>query len=332
MGKHHTTNTKVSVIIPIYNVEDYIERCIRALFEQTLEEIEYIFINDCTPDSSMSILEDVIFQYPNRREWIKIINLSKNKGAAYCREIGIKKATGEFIIHCDSDDWVDKNIYELMYKKAIEEKLDIVICDWYETNGRDHTPIYQRLNTKHKFLQNLINRSFSGSLWNKLVTRDLYQKIDRFPTAHMMEDVNYCIQLFANCKGKIGYIPAPLYYYYHNNTSICNNSSDESCIIRCQEAKKNIDDIIHFLEERQLHNKYKHELVVLKNSARVFVWPLYMREPGKYRDMWLNVYPEINNVYPFTKGINITLRIIFFLAWIGIYPYILRIIKKEYDT
>lgn len=317
---------KVSVIILVYNVEAYIERCARSLFEQTLDDIEYIFVNDCTPDNSMTLLGRVIDQYPNRLKQIKTISLTRNMGAAYAREVGIKAATGEYIIHCDSDDWVDADMYRLMYEKANEEKLDIVICDFYETDGTIHNPIYQRLDKCTDILKGLINRSTSGSLCYRMAAKTLYKEIKEFPQAHMMEDVYYSIQLHINSKTKFGYLPIPLYYYYHNNQSICHISSNEACIERCRQARVNIDSITNFLIANKLEYKYRHEIVVLKNSARVFIWGLYMREPRKYRKLWRSIYPEINNIYPFTQGIRCGLRTIFFLANVGIYPYILRII------
>ena len=319
---------KVSVIILVYNVEAYIERCARSLFEQTLDDIEYIFVNDCTPDHSMAALEKVIEQYPSRQRQINIINLPNNKGAAIAREVGIKAATGEYIIHCDSDDWVDTDMYRLLYEEAKKKVLDIVVCDFYETDGIHHNPIYQNLDKCTDILRGLINRSVSGSLCYRMATRALYEEIKNFPQSHMMEDVNYSIQLHTNNKARFGYLPVPLYYYYHNNQSICHHPSDEFCIARCRQACINIDGIITFLNSNNLDKKYKNELVVLKNSARVFIWPLYMREPRKYRKMWRSVYPEINNKYPFTPCISQKLRIIFFLAYIGVYPYILRLIKK----
>lgn len=117
---------KVSVIIPIYNVEKYIDRCARSLFEQTLEDIEYIFIDDCTPDKSVDILESVLKEYPHRIPQTQIIRLPKNIGAANVRKKGILLATGEYVIQCDSDDWVEKDMYELMYNKALSEDLDMI--------------------------------------------------------------------------------------------------------------------------------------------------------------------------------------------------------------
>lgn len=319
---------KVSVIVLVYNVEAYIERCARSLFEQTLDSIEYIFINDCTLDRSIKILEQIICEYPNRENQIHIINHTENKGAAYSREEGIKLARGEYIIHCDSDDWTDIDMYRKMYTMAKEKNNDIVICDWYETDGVNHEIVYQNLNEKQDLIQGVIKRTVSGSLWNKLISQSLYKKVSEFPRAHMMEDVCYSVQILVENKKGIGHISQPLYYYYNNKSSICHHPSDASCLERCKQSCVNIDTIIHFLRSRNLEDKYKNEIVILKNSARVFIWELYMREPRKYRSLWHSIYPEINNIYPFTQGIRKRLRLNFFLANIGIYPYILKIIRK----
>ena len=92
---------KVSVIIPVYGVEKYIERCARSLFEQTLNDIEFIFVNDYTPDNSIDILKNTLSKYPNRKYQVRIINQPRNMGAAQARKNGILAATGEFVIQCD---------------------------------------------------------------------------------------------------------------------------------------------------------------------------------------------------------------------------------------
>lgn len=318
---------KVSIIVLVYKAELYMERCARSLFEQTLEDIEYIFINDCTPDHSMEIMQKTLKQYPERAKQVQIINHPYNMGAAKSREDGIKAAVGEYIIHCDSDDWVDTDMYRLLYEEAKKKALDIVVCDFYETDGIHHNPIYQNLDKCTDILRGLINRSVSGSLCYRMATRALYEEIKDFPQSHMMEDVNYSIQLHTNSKARFGYLPVPLYYYYHNNQSICHHPSDASCIERCRQACVNINCITNFLGANKLEYKYRHEIVILKNSARVFIWPLYMREPRKYRTVWRSIYPEINNKYPFTPCIRKRLRLNFFLANIGIYPYILNLYR-----
>ena len=122
-------NPKVSVIVPIYNVEKYIEKCATSLFEQTLEEIEYIFVNDCTPDNSIRVLENVIERYPSRKDNVCIVHHNVNKGLTSARNSGLEIAKGEYIAHCDSDDWLDKDAYKKMYEKAKLHYADVCVCD-----------------------------------------------------------------------------------------------------------------------------------------------------------------------------------------------------------
>lgn len=322
-------NPKVSVIVPIYNVEAFIERCAVSLFEQTLDDIEYIFVNDCTLDNSMTILSEVLSRYPQRKEQVRIINQSENLGAAKAREDGIKAARGEYIIHCDSDDWVDKEMYQLLYEKAIANKYDMVICDWYVTDGVNHKKIDQKLDMDADLLPRLLNHSIRGSLCNKLVARNIYNSLDFYPKAHMFEDLAYSVQFVCKCK-KIGYLESPLYYYYNNENSICKNANDSFCIRRCDQACKNIDDVLEYLKKYKLDRKYAKEIVVLKNSVKVLLWRLFMEQPKKYYKKWLAVYPEINFKYPFTSGIPLTLRLIFGLSIIGVYPFIYKIMHRNW--
>ena len=318
---------KVSVIVPIYNVEAYIERCVRSLFEQTLEAMEYIFVNDCTPDFSMKILQATLDDYPQRKSQVLIINHPVNQGAAKARENGIKAATGEYIIHCDSDDWVDRDMYRAMYEKASIDGLDMVICDWIETDGNINHIITQNLSCsdKGRMMQGVLNRSISGSLCNKLIACYIYKKcIEIYPQSHMMEDVLYSVQISFHCR-QIKYLSTPYYYYFSNTESICKKNDEQSCLNRCQQAIRNIDDIIRFIVLKGKDKEYRNELVVLKNSARVFLWPLLMDQPSKYYKKWKNVYPEINWQYLFISSIDPILRIIFFLTLLHIYPYIYKI-------
>ena len=100
----------VSVIVLVYKVEKYIERCARALFGQTMEDIEYVFVDDCTPDASMEMLERVLDEFPQRRSRVKVLRNDVNRGRAYSRRRGVGAASGEYIIHCDSDDWPEPDM------------------------------------------------------------------------------------------------------------------------------------------------------------------------------------------------------------------------------
>ena len=122
---------KVSIVVPIYGVEKYIERCARSLFEQTYEDIEYVFVNDATLDNSIQKLNEIIDKYSHRREHIKVLSHKENKGLPAARNTGLSVVTGEYIYHCDSDDWIEKDMIQSLCEKVIQEKADIVWCDWY---------------------------------------------------------------------------------------------------------------------------------------------------------------------------------------------------------
>lgn len=106
----------ISVIVPIYGVEKYIERCARSLFEQTYRDVEYIFVNDCTKDNSIFILKRVLHDYPNLN--VTIINKKRNEGLPQARKTGILASHGEYVINFDSDDWVDRDCLRFMYECA----------------------------------------------------------------------------------------------------------------------------------------------------------------------------------------------------------------------
>ena len=126
----YSINIKVSILVPIYGVEKYIERCAVSLFEQTYKNIEYIFVDDCGTDNSIGILKDVIDRYPCRKEQTRIIRHTRNRGLAAARNTAVKEATGEFICHVDSDDWVDQTLIEQLVSKQIENDADIVSVNY----------------------------------------------------------------------------------------------------------------------------------------------------------------------------------------------------------
>ena len=140
--------SKVSIIIPIYNVEQWIERCAHSLFGQTMEDLEYIFIDDCTPDDSVAILLRVLESYPHRKHQVKLLHNEKNHGLAFTRACGIQAASGDYIIYSDSDDWVELDYCEKLYQKAVEEHADVVACSHFESfDGENEHAVVTKYHT-----------------------------------------------------------------------------------------------------------------------------------------------------------------------------------------
>jgi glycosyltransferase involved in cell wall biosynthesis len=213
---------KVSVIVPVYNVSAYIERCARSLFEQTLDELEILFINDCTPDNSIEIIKRVLSEYPKRLPLTRIIQLPSNGGQADARRIGMIEASGAFIIHCDGDDWVDIDLYEKMYKQAVIDDADIVICDRYvEYSDRAILKSYdRRFILGREIVKNYYVHAFAMFCWDKLVKRSLYIDNNILPwrALNMWEDNGLMTRILYYSE-KISYVKSTYYHYNRTNPS-----------------------------------------------------------------------------------------------------------------
>lgn len=183
-------NPKVSILIPIYKTSDYIEKCAESLFNQTFKDIEYIFVNDATPDDSIEKLLKVIGKYKEREKQIKIIHHSSNRGLAVARNTALDASTGSFIAVVDSDDFIEPRMIEDLFSKAISENADIVVCDFIMEypgeikRSRDYISENKEENIKNIIQHELI----SSSLVNKLVSRNLYLRQD----CRVPENLNYC--------------------------------------------------------------------------------------------------------------------------------------------
>lgn len=212
---------KVSVCIPVYGVEKYIERCARSLFEQTmLYGIEFIFVDDCTPDRSMEILTEVLQEYPHRKEQVKIVRHEQNKGLTGARNTALAHASGDYIIHCDSDDWVDAGLYETMYNRAVETGADVVCCGIVLELGTRQ----KRLNLTGQNMDELFFNAFQtvefNSLCNKLFARSAALASDLTVPDHiiMAEDLLRTTQMFLKCN-KLEMCTEYNYHYLYNNLS-----------------------------------------------------------------------------------------------------------------
>ena len=319
---------KVSVVVPIYNVEAYIEKCANSLFLQTLDDMEYIFVNDCTKDNSMQVLNDVIKRFPNRKNQIKIINHQTNKGLPQARKSGIEASTGEYIIHCDSDDWIDLNLYEKMYNKAIEEKSDLVVCD-YCTITNEGTNKYRGLHTTNKktFLVEMLFYNIAFNVWNKMYHRNVYANKLKYTSANMAEDLASTFQLVMFCE-RISYVSGNYYYYNGTSISITREETKESIIKRTQEACTNAKIVVEILS--QINDKdFNNAIIFMKFKQRKLLMPI-INDKEAY-NLWKTVFPEINRDVLLKKGIRVTItdRIKFFLTLIGLFPLVKQYTRKN---
>ena len=226
---------QVSIIVPVYNVENYIERCLNSLVNQTFKDIEIITINDGSTDKSLELLN----KYAKEDIRISVIDLG-DEGVSYCRNLGIEKANGKYIMFVDSDDWIDSSMVEVMYKKAEENKLDLVMCS-YIREFKDHSKekifnlpqeiIYKDNEVKNELLRKLvgpIKEELSnpemldalGTVWGKLYRSDILKenkiKFVDLKEIGSAEDTLFNIFTFNYLK-KLMFLNKPMYHYWRDN-------------------------------------------------------------------------------------------------------------------
>ncbi len=308
---------KVSVIVPMYGVEKYIERCARRLFEQTLNDIEYLFIDDCTLDKSVDILKHVLEEYPKRKSQVILHRMEKNCGLAAVRKWGVLHATGEYIIHCDSDDWVDVHMYEEMYNKAIVEDADVVVCDYAETDSIDEKHIKACHSTDvDVFIENNLLMIDSWAVWNKMFKRSLYSNII-YPMGAMGEDLVISLQLLAKCK-RLSYIPVVFYYYYKNPMSITQKITKETCLRNFEQFHGNASIIFNLFELTDISSRTKSGLFFLKYKVKNTLLPLVWNK--QYFDEWFHLYSDIYIPFMLSKHINLFNKVVLLLILLRILP------------
>ena len=207
---------KVSVIIPVYNVERYIGRCVQTLFGQTLDDMEFVFVNDCTPDRSMEVVAEVLEVFPHRKAQVKIVDLPVNGGLHAARRAGLAVATGEYIAHCDSDDYVDIDIYRLLWQRAVESGSEMVYCSFLSGPAGRMKPFVEDLRPQmepHWLMRELGMGKLLGVLWRMLVHRRIYEAVAHWPVADMAEDHVVHHQLLFACRTKVVWLDKALYCY-----------------------------------------------------------------------------------------------------------------------
>lgn len=285
------TDIKVSVLIPVYGVEKYIEKCAHSLFQQTMKEgIEFIFVDDSTPDRSIEILQQVLSQYPERINQVKIIRHEKNKGIAVTRDNGVKSSRGQYVIHCDSDDWVEPDMYETLYIKAKETEADIVGCDYFLElkNSSIHRNQYFNL-PQNKILNELatIKGLLGGFLWTRMIKRDFYikrqYKAEKGIT--LLDDLAITFPMHLHTD-KVEYIPKPLYHY--------NRVIDQSITSEFSPAKINSAiSVFNKLLTLDLNKKLRKKIIKRRNNLYLYyIDNFHPFNANLFRNKYLQEIPD----------------------------------------
>ncbi|MBR2357139.1 MAG: glycosyltransferase family 2 protein [Lentisphaeria bacterium] len=298
---------KISVCIPIYKVEHYIEQCARSLFEQTLEDMEFIFVDDATPDKSVEILKNIISEYPCRQNNISIIELPEHKGLVNARSVAIARCRGEYVAHCDSDDWVEPDMYEKMYQAAVAGNADMVYCDFqreFAKNSRKN--IVRSGGTTENvdiFINDMLSGKISWNLWNKLFKRQIAQ-VDHSAICPLHicygEDILRTSSMLRHCRTVAG-VHECMYHYRVRRDSMVGN------YMVSRESRKNFLEAVSILDRIFVEDKYQDAM----NFCRRYALYIALSIPDYTAKEWHNTYKQAKRGFMWDKKFPVSAKIFF---------------------
>ena len=285
-------NPEISVCIPVYNVEPYIAQCLESVLNQTIiDKAEVIIIDDCTPDNSISVVNKIIEKYPQYNGKVRVIKHAKNKGLAAARNTGLQNANGKYIIQVDSDDWLEPNYLEELYKSAEEDGADISGCDYYLELADKTLTVREDLSKSPVDCLKYIITICQGIIWTKLVRKDLFTKnnITWVEGLDMGEDLLICSKLFAHAQ-KVSDVDLPLYHYRKTNpNSFCNDSKKNQ--YKLNSLIKVTDSVINYLTKWS--PLYDSEFIKMK--AKIKYICLFMGDKTIRKQVY-GIYQECNKL------------------------------------
>ena len=308
---------KVSVIIPVYGIERFIGRCAESLFNQTIDNAEFIFVDDATPDRSIDILKNVLYRFPNRVKQTIIMHHETNKGLPDARNTGLSTARGEYIFNFDGDDFADAEMLEDMYRKAKDDDSDIVWCDWILSFKRNERYMKQpAFDTPLDALKGMLGGSMKYNVWNKLIRRQiLTENKILFPSGYSMGEDMTILLAFANAK-KVSYLKKAFYHYVKLNNNAISKSYSAKAV---EDLKFNINKVETQL--RQLYGKkLDEEIAFFKLNAK---YPLLIMNGSidNYR-IWQNLFPESNKYIKENHYISIRNRLVQLFAAKNLFSFV----------
>ena len=191
---------KVSILVPFYKVENYVGRCVESLFTQTYKNIEYVFVNDCTPDGSMEVINEKIDKY-GMTDKCKMIIHEQNQGISSSRNDCLDNMTGDYFLFIDSDDYIDRDMVELLVEAAVKENADISGCGYIEEYADHSVEHPQKYTNDHDEMMRAITLlTIKGVMWKLLVRSTIVtehkDEVRFIPDRNMVDDYFFCCQIF----------------------------------------------------------------------------------------------------------------------------------------
>jgi glycosyltransferase involved in cell wall biosynthesis len=250
-----TPTVKISVIVPVYNVEQYISRCILSLLNQTIDSIEILVVDDKGSDNSIALIEDIRRTHV-RGSVIKMLSLKKNSGAAAARNFGLQHAKGEYIGFVDSDDWCEPDMFELLYTQAKKIDADWSYCNAFKDEGKNTSvlpnPTVSSLHVSNE-LRDLMLSKFVAYFWTGIYKRSfLTEKQITFPSYRFSEDSYFLFRVVAEVNNIVA-SDKPLYHYIVRDGSVTNTYSS----IKEEQRLSVFSDLLAYWKDTNFYENHK---------------------------------------------------------------------------
>lgn len=261
------TSLKVSICVPVYGAEKFMEKCARSLFEQTYDHIEYVFVNDCTPDRSIEIIRQVLVDYPQRQSAVKIVEHEHNRGLSASRHTAVLHATGDYFLHFDDDDYMEPDAISRYVACAVETGADMVMADHNFVYQDRVVPYYDVVPAdKTDYVRRLLTRRSTIEVWGRLIRRSFVIEHDLFaPDGLDLSEDFVLVPVMVYKASKVAKVDATLINYVKYNTgagSRCVRRRGLETTVRAMEMLceffSSVPDAARYkdtLQEAKLHNK-----------------------------------------------------------------------------
>lgn len=281
---------KVSIVIPVYNASKYLDRCIDSLLAQTLDSLEFIFVDDCSQDQSVTIIRNRLVDFEQAGFNVKVLQHAVNKGSSAARNTGLKEVTGEYIGWVDADDYISSNMMKVLYDMIAKERADLVCCDFdmVYPDGRVVKRPQPQPTSAEAFIKMLMIGTIQGMLWNKLFKSSIIKSNDIHfvEGANLGEDRNVLIKVLCFCQ-TILYKSESLYYYMQENVDSITRDVKMS---RVYEEIRNTEDVMEFMSTKGISYDFDSALKLkFRSKAKL----LNSVDINDFKN-WSNTFNESN--------------------------------------
>lgn len=309
-------NPLVSILVPFYNVEKYVGKCVESLFNQTYSNIEYVFVDDCSPDNSLKIIKDMIDEFNIPSERYNIVIHKTNMGISTSRNDCITNAKGDYILFIDSDDWIEIDMVEKLVNATKENNADISGCSYIEEYPDKSIYFSQKYTNDHLEMMKAITiLTIKGVMWKLLIKRSVIvnNNIKFIPDNNMVDDYLFCCQVFYYAR-TFASVDEYLYHYIQYNP----NNYSHVTLFNIESQAKAVEETEKFYKDKGIYDELKNELNQRKFLLKL---PLILDQNCINTNKWRTIFPECNNAW---KDMNFSIgnKLMFKIAQSFLHPLI----------